>query len=288
MIKGKSSQELSKFIGLAEVQVKAVNPTRKQINEILEIDDKEDDKEVEYLSEDQDGNKRVRLSFWLREVKTGRYFVQNIFILDKESVSKAGNKQYVNSTCDTFFCDSEENLPLWFTHFTVKDDETNDYKVIGKKDYRLALVGESELCSLLKVWLGNIRSWRDPSTYVSVDVKRLLRSDFSELREIIGSGYDTSFTVLLGVRTDTDDPTKQYQEIYKRMYLPKGFLTYIEKGKFPNDYNKNLWKKFEEEVTGERGFRAHFELVPMKRYDPSEDPALQGSQVQNIETDSKY
>lgn len=283
MIKGKEkakTSENSKMVGFTTVEVKAVNPTRSELNALVGREPTDEDKEITYLGEDNEGNARIRLTFWLQNKDTGKFFVQSFNLTDKNRVSNDKAKaQMINSVGITAWAPFKiedgqttdevdtDVLPNWFTQFLDKEKED-----VGDKEYRQALLGEEELGTLLRSWLGRM-SWNEPSASVLIDTKALFSEDYSELRGLIGGDYDTPFTILLGVKTDKDDSEKQYQQVYSKAYLPEGFMKYITKGKFPTDYSKKVWKKFEEDAEGEYGFKSYFELVPLKEYNSQEDPA---------------
>lgn len=273
MVKGNQREQKAgantKYVGFTLVKLKAINPTRKELNELLGIEDQDDDKEINYITQDPEGNDRVRLSFWLHDEKLDKYFVHSFNLTNKLRTSKDGVKnQYINSSCITAWSDEEKFLPDWFLKFMDKDKNE-----IGKKEFRRALLGEEELATLLRSWLGRM-SWNDPASSVLIDTKALLKQDYAELRKQIGGSYDTPFVILTGVRTDDNDPEKQYQQVYGKSFLPGGFMSYIEKGfKFKTDYAKKVWARFEAEVTGEYGFSSYFEMSVIKEYDPKADPA---------------
>lgn len=273
----------TKYVGFTSVEVVAVNPTKSELNKLLGKEDSDEDKPIEYLSADQEGNERLRLSFWLYDKKLDNHFVYSFNLTNKERVSKDGNKaQYINSVCLTAWADDEANLQPWFKAFL--DKEKNE---IGDKKFRKAVLGEEELGILLRAWLGKL-NWNDTDCEVTINLKSLFAEDYSELRALIGGDYSTPFVILLGVRTDEADSTKQYQQVYGKSFLPNGFIGYIEKGfKFPTDYSRKTWKKFEDEVSGEYGFSAYFDLVPLKEYDQSEDPALVEKE-QSTPSNSKF
>lgn len=275
MVKGNtrkiSEGNNTKYIGLTLVEVKAVNPTKKELNALLGKEDSEDDKPIEYLGQDQEGNDRLRLSFWLFDKKLDSYFPYSFNLTKKERVSKDGSKnQYINSVCITAWTDEESNLQPWFTSFLDKDKNE-----IGDKKYRKALSGEEELGILLRAWLGKL-DWNDKDTEVIIDTKKLFKEDYDEVRALIDGDYSTPFVALLGVRTDEADVTKQYQQVFGKAFLPAKFMEYINKNfKFPTDYSKKAWKKFEDTTIGEYGFNAFHELEVLKEYNSDEDPALQ-------------
>lgn len=290
MVKGNQREQVqtanpaAKYVGLTAVTVKAVNPTRSELNKLLGKEDGDDQTEIQYLSQDKEGNDRVRLSFWLHDAKTDKYFIHSFNLTKKERTSRDGSKsQYINSTASVAWADSDSNLATWFTNFL--DRSKND---IGEKTYRKAYLGEEELSALVRAWLGRM-IWNDPNTSVMIDTDTLIEGDYSELRALIGSGYDTPFTILLGVRTDENDSDKHYQQIYPKAFLPEKFVEYIEKGfKFPNDYTRRTWKRFESEVSGEYGFDSFFKLEAIQEYNKDEDVASYAGGKVDSPTSSNY
>lgn len=290
-IKGKQREqkEFAKkfYVGFTTVKVVAVNPSREEINKLVGKEDSPDDKEMVYLGEDQEGNERLRLAFWLKDVKTGELYPYSFNLTNKERRNKDNTKvQIINSTCGTTWVPVDENgkvdesaIPNWFTTFTDRENQ-----VLGTKKWRKALAGEEELGTLLRSWLGKL-NFMDADTEVLVDTKKLFKENYKELRELItldekdeftGEGYDTPFVALLGVRTDEADSTKKYQQVWGKGFLSESFMKYINNGgengpKFSSEYTKKVWKKFKDEVTGDYGFDGYTELVALKEYDESKD-----------------
>ncbi len=279
--KGDFVKEL--FVGFTAVKVVAVNPNLEELNKLIGREAAPDQKEPVYLGNDQEGNARVRLAFWLQDLKTEKLFVHSFNLTNKERKNKDGDKvQLVNSTCSTTWAPyikkgdtvtdkvDESVIQDWFLNFTTKEKE-----VIGPKKWRKALAGEEELATLLRSWLGRL-DFMDVDTEVMVDTKKLFKENYKELRELISldekgefseEGIDTPFIPLLYVRTDEDDSTKKYQQIWAKSFLPNSFMKYINNGnKFPTEYAKKIWKKFVDEVTGEYGIDGETELVPITDY----------------------
>lgn len=287
MIKGKEQQQTKKrekYEGFTAVTVRAVNPNRAQIDKLLKRETMEDGMDPEYLSQDQDGNEKVSINFWLHSEELDQYFIHSIWLTNKTKESKDGiKKQYINSTCSTFYIDDPANLPLNFTMFLNKNKEE-----LGYKRYREALVGEQDMCAFLTAWLGRLK-WTDPETDVLLETAPLFKGDYRELQDLVDGSFDTPFVILLGVKTkDTGD---QYQTIFNKMFLPASFMNYISKGKmFPTDYTKKIWDKFNKEVSGEYGFNAYYSLNPAKVYDQSKDLAASVvSKVDEVKpTNSKF
>lgn len=295
------------FVGFTAVKVAAVNPNRDELNKLLGKEASPEDKEIVYLGSDQEGNDRLRLAFWLQDVKTNKLFVHSFNLTNKERKNKDGDKvQIVNSTCGTTWVPyikkgdditdkvDESVIPDWFSNFTTKEKE-----VLGPKKWRKALAGEEELATLLRSWLGRL-DFMDTGTEVMVDTKKLFKENYKEIRELISldengefstDGIDTPFVVLLGVRTDEDDSTKKYQQVWSKAFLPNSFMKYINNGnKFPTEYSKKIWKKFSDEVGGEYGFNGYTELVPIAEYDETKDISggVKSGQEAPAPTDSNY
>jgi len=277
------------YVGFTSVKVVAVNPSREELNKLIGKEDTPEDKPIEYSGTDQEGNDRMRILFCLKDDESKELFFYSFNLTNKERKNKDGDKcQVVNSTCITSWAPylkkgdaitdkvDESVLQDWFLNFTSKEKEN-----LGPKKWRKALAGEEELVTLLRAWLGRL-NFMDPETEVLVDTKKLFKQNFKELRELISldeegkfttDGLDSPFVILLGVRKDEDDPTKKYQQVWGKGFLPNSFMKYINNGmKFPSDYTKKVWKKFSEDVTGDYGFDGYTELVPLAEYDPAKDP----------------
>ena len=306
-VKGKQREqkEFSKelFVGFTSVKVVGINPNRDELNKILGKESSPDDKEIVYSGLDQEGNDRMRILFVLKDDTNDKIFFHSFNLTNKVRKNKEGDKcQIVNSTCSTSWVPlipavdkkgktvindegktvysdkmDESLIQDWFANFTNKEKE-----IKGPKKFRPALSGEEELVTLVRSWLGRL-DFMDPETEVLIDTAKLFKEDFKELRELISldeegklteGGLDTGFVVLLGVKTDEEDTTKKYQQVWSKAFLPAGFMKYINNGmKFPSDYSKKIFKKFKEEVEGEYGFNGFTELVPLREYDETKDIA---------------
>lgn len=293
-VKGSERQPISEkklYTGLTTVEVKAFNPSKKELNKLLGIDDKEDDKEILYSSQDADGNERQRMTFWLKSEDVNQYFVHSFLLTKKDRTNKDGSKvQIINSTCDTTWVPlkdgkmDEDVIPDWFGNFTSKEKGSNEVKFLGKKTFRKSVSGEEELGILLKAWLGKL-NWRDADTEVVIDTDKLFKEKYGEVRELIDGNYSTPFVALIGVRTDETDTTKKYQQVYAKSFLPNNFLNQVKKNKF-TEWGQKVWNKFNEEVTGEYGAQFYVELVPIKEYDEENDITASNSTKKDVAANS--
>ena len=92
------SEGFAKKVGLFEAKVIAVNPTTEEYADILGRELKEDSKATNYLGTSKDGNARLRIDFWLEEVKSRDKYKLTFFIENKEKENKDGTKkQYINN-----------------------------------------------------------------------------------------------------------------------------------------------------------------------------------------------
>lgn len=269
-------------VGLAEVRVIAINPDEEEYKEILGIELKEDSKAIEYAGESRDGNKSLRVSVWVEDIKTEKKFNLSFFLEDKERTNKDGSKQqYINNIGDCSWADDVNNLPQWFT----------------KRDYREAHSGEEELYKFLREWLGKL-DYMDENTTLELDWKKLMRNNLKELKEQVNGSYCTNFVVLATVISkERDGEIKEYQGIYNREFLPAYTLKQFRlvdysstetldrlKAKKPKELK--AWERFALNITGEYGCKDFFSLKELHDYDPSENIAASNSVIAS--DDSSY
>lgn len=278
-------EQTSKSVGFAECRVVSINPTKSQLNKLLGKEDADDDKEIEYVSE-KDGVDRIRIAFWLEEVKNKRLFSHN-FLLSKEyKLNNAADKvQIINQMGDTTWCPFIKNgeditdevdystMLDWFKEF--QDKEKNK---IADKTFKKAYRGEEELYTFIKAWQNGANYFPATkedceNTVLIEDVDKFFSGNVKELSGLIDSLWcKNSFIVLTGVETNKDDATKQYQKIFNGGYLPGNFMKFINNGcTFPTAWSKKTWDKFVAKVEDQYGFKAFYKLEPLQDYNPEED-----------------
>lgn len=201
-------------------RVARINPTRKQLNEYLGIDDKEDDEEINYIGEDKEGNTRMNLSFWIEDVDTGIKFNHRLSVTDKGMLSEKSQKiQYCNQLGLSGWADDEKNLQEWFVVAKNKNKEK-----IADLEFRPAKMGEADLYDFLRNWSSKI-DWFNPENNILLDIKKLFRGNVSEIQDLLkGEGEDRLVDDVVMLATvymkDGDDgEVKKYQNIAKH-YLP--------------------------------------------------------------------
>jgi len=267
-------KEFAKKIGLFEARVIAVNPTTEEYSDVLGRQLKEDSKATEYLGTSKDGNARLRLDFWLEEVKTQEKFKLSFFIENKEKENKdQTKKQYINNIGRCTWADSPNNLPSWFK----------------ERENRVAFVGEEDLYNFLRSWLSNIDFSSKKST-LQLEFNKLIKGNVKELNEQINGEWATNIVALATVSSkETADGVKEYQAIYNKAFLPP----YSIKAFRLIDYNKAdaisaLRQKSQKElkpherfvlnVVGEYGCKDFFTFKELKDYN-SEDNLVASDKV---------
>lgn len=280
-------EQAVKSVGFAEVRVRLINPTKSQLNKLQGREDSDEDKEIEYVSE-KDGVDKVRITFWLEEVKTKKLIPYSIFLSKENRLNTAGDKvQLINQVGDTTWCpfikDGEEitseidysGMLDWFKEFQTQDKEK-----IADKKHKIAYQGEEELLTFIRGWLNgvNLRPATVEAcnnTVLLEDTDKLFSGNVKELTAQLGGNFDKqSFICLTGVSTAKDDATKQYQQVFGKAFLPGNFMKFINNGcTFPTAYTKKVWDRFLKLVEGEYGFKAFFKLEPLQDYNPAEDIA---------------
>ena len=267
-------KEFAKKIGLFEARVIAVNPTTEEYADVLGRQLKEDSKATEYLGTSKDGNARLRLDFWLEEVKSKEKFKLTFFIENKEKENRdQTKKQYINNIGRCTWADSPNNLPTWFK----------------ERENRVSFVGEEDLYNFLRSWLSNIDFSSKKST-LQLEFNKLIKGNVKELKEQINGEWATNIVALATVSSkETEDGTKEYQAIYSKAFLPP----YSIKAFRLIDYNKAeaisaLRQKSQKElkpherfvlnVVGEYGCKDFFTFKELKEYN-SEDNLVSSDKV---------
>ena len=267
-------KEFAKKVGLFEAKVIAVNPTTEEYADVLGRQLKEDSKATEYLGTSKDGNARLRLDFWLEEVKSKEKFKLTFFIENKEKENRdQTKKQYINNIGRCTWADSPNNLPTWFK----------------ERENRVSFVGEEDLYNFLRSWLSNIDFSSKKST-LQVEFNKLIKGNVKELKEQINGEWATNIVALATINTkETDDGVKEFQNIYNKAFLPpysiKAFrlLDYNAAGTISGlrqKASKDLkpHERFVLNVVGEYGCKDFFTFKELKEYS-SEDNLVSSDKV---------
>jgi hypothetical protein len=270
--KREQKEQIGLYVGWGEFDVKMLNPSREELNEWLGTE-KED--EIEYESEDDDGNKKIRLTFWLENVKDKIKQSVSFWVTDKVRVSKQNEDviQWVNQSGVTTWGETEDVLPDWFKNFTTKK------KIAGPQFFRKAYDGEEQLVVFLSSWLDGVNRRED--TGILPDMKKIFKGNIKELSSLIGN-EDLTGTVIvsMGVKTkevkvknsegeETDETdVKDFQSIFNKSFLPGKLAKNLRIGG-GDDYTRKRINKFKDAHKGEHGFKDFYVFQESKPYDPS-------------------
>ena len=184
--------------GVINFQIVAVNPTLAQLNEL----GVNFNKEPEYISSGDNGQKKVRLDFWLKPTIKDMGLQKVVFFLeDIVKISKSGKKQYINSKCESSWADSIDTLPDW----------------MDKKGVRECKSGEDLLMNFLK-------KYANVSSLEFDNFDSLFNNNVTEIRELIKAKINNQVQLLCGEKNG-------YQSIYNKFCMSGGNtkMTYWEK-----------------------------------------------------------
>ena len=262
-----STSEFAKKVGLFEAEVVAVNPNAEEYKDILGMELKEDSKATEYLGTSQNGNKTLRVDFWLEEVKSKEKFKVTFFLEDlvKENKDQT-KKQYINAVGMCSWADDPNNLYEWFTN----------------REYRPAFVGEEDLYNFLRTWLGNL-DLRDAESTLQIEWKKLMNGNVRDIKAQVGGEFATNVVALATIKSVIKEgDTKEYQAVYNKAFLPaytlKNFrlINYSEdavlktlRAKKSKDLKPH--ERFVLNVTGEYGCKDYYTFKDIKEYNPDDN-----------------
>lgn len=226
--------EIKRYIGVAPVSVLAVNPNKAELEKLYNT---QLEKAPEYITEVENNGKafkNVRIDFIIKttpesgvDITTkASFFIRNQYRVNRDETKVQVIDKY-GRTC-------------WMTKEQFKAHEIPTYKNGNPanidKDYRPCYVGEEELTSFIKNYLGipNVMKYVN-NTWVLVDnpqdsearldkIENYFKGDFSELKSAIALQPSNMVKVMFGVKT-TDD-NRQYQTVYTQMTLKVGVTDY--------------------------------------------------------------
>lgn len=220
-----TKKSFKQYTGLVPVQVFAINPTLKELND-LGINIKN---EPEYKTKDYNENPAIRIDFWVKNESLE--FSDKVSILFSNALryNQNGDKlQYINDKGKTAWADTEGNFSEnmdWY-------EKDSDFK-------RPALIGEEQLTNFIRGW-AHVAS--DKKCIVE-NPEKLFEGDYSELFDIksavdeAAAQTDLSFNVLFGIND------KGYQQAYNKFFGNYNIKTWekqLEGQEFKADYQNSL------------------------------------------------
>lgn len=246
----KGNGSYSKYVGIFNANVVAVNPSKDELGKLLGTTI---EKDIEYTGvSNESGAKRLTLSFWLKEQQNGHLFNVRFNLEDTVVESKTGKTQFINSIGTTSYAENESQLP--------------DFLTQGGRDVRKARKGEELLYKFLRNWLSNL-NYEDESTELSLDWKKLISGKTNELKDAIANFNTQTICSLATIRTADDG--KEYQSVYSYEFLPSYAFDCFT-GKAKKTYT--CVSRFISKVTDSNyGCKDFYELKPLAEYDPQKN-----------------
>ena len=217
--------EFKKYVGVGSSFVVAVNPTKKELEDIY---GRELPNAPEYLV-DGDNGKEARISF---VVKTDPAVCNGIEMANRVMFTLRNTPAYSQDKTKVQVIDKYGN-----STWANAEDAKAGKKLLSKEgkelkidsSYRMACVGEAELVSFLKAFLcvGDAFNYVNGSWVIKPNaedfvfglehIKDYFTGDFSEIKDAIALQPNNKVKLLYGVRTT--DEGKQYQAIATRLNM---------------------------------------------------------------------
>lgn len=229
---------------------------------------KEGSKATEYLGKSKEGNRTVRLDFWIKENKSGQLMKVGYFLEDTPAVTQDGSKTYyINSQGSSSCVTGEGELKDWFVRY----------------DYRVAKKGEKELYEFLKVWLSDL-DLKEAGATLQLDTERLFKGNVNELSQQVSGEYSTPVVMASIIKTvEKEGDIKEYQEVYNKAITYESNMKYFENKTYSEEYleklrereaNKETFKGHEifiKNLAGNYGTKHFFSLKPLHDYNPADN-----------------
>jgi hypothetical protein len=207
------------YVGIAAVNVVAVNPSLSELNAIgVNLKN-----EPEYKNVEIGGEVYNKIVFWVKNYNPEFATKVEFLVQPQPRVSQSGKAQWVNNIGQFAFSDAKASEAYeWF-----KDEGV-----------RKAFVGEEKLMSFIKAF-ANVANGDD--CYFE-GFQKISNGDVTELRALVNQLGDNKVRVLLGVKDE------KYQQVYDKHFgriKPKRDDLFIKSlnddyGAFKAEYNKSL------------------------------------------------
>lgn len=278
-------QEYKRYIGVSPVFVKAVNPNKKQHEELFNTTL---DETPNYVTDAEDSNgntyKNARIQIVLQ-------MAQSRYNSDAELLADYNNNEGTKVTMSLFI----QNRPrvgsatgkiqvidkygrtAWATQ---NDVDTHSIPMYSNgpadidKDFRPAYVGEEELVAFVKAYLGieDITVWnnelqkRVPNPKVKPEececrfdnLDKIFKGDFSEIIDTLSFQPTNRVKVLLGVRIDTESG-RMYQSVYTKVFTKNNNPRF-------NAFEKSIDEMLKNAAANGRTLNTEYRVIPVQEY----------------------
>ena len=269
----KEAQEFKRYIGVAPVFIKAVNPDKKEHEALFNTTLEE---APNYLgSVEVDGNDvanaRIQVVFQPDVEKIGfemPLITMALFLQNRPRVgANSGKTQVIDKYGRTAWATAEElashAIPVYANGPADID-----------KDYRPAYVGEEELMEFVKAYLciPSVTTWDNnlkkmvPNTKVKPEececrfdnLDKIFKGDFSEIKDALGFQPTNKVKIMLGVRTDVESG-RLYQAVYTRKFLRNSSTNF-------SSLDKELQEMIKNAAQNGRTLNTEYAAVPVHEY----------------------
>lgn len=234
---GKESVEGSfkMYKGMAAFNIVAVNPTKAELEALT---GREIENDPEYVGKTDEGKEQVRVVFYAKTAPDAKLnngielLIPTSFMLTKDyRVGQTSGKYQI---IDKF------GRTAWATKEEVQSKSIPQYSsgpANISADYRPAWQGEEFLVDFLIQWLNipNPANYKDgkwimkedPSdSEVSLDMAALFKGDVKELKELVTLASAYTVKGAVGIRTDNENGTRQYQAVFTRKFAKNAVTDY--------------------------------------------------------------
>lgn len=268
------TQDFKRYIGVCPVFIKAVNPNKKEHEELFNTELEEAPNYVGTVS-DSEGNEyanaRISVVMMPDSEKIGfemPLVTMALFIQNRPRVgSVSGKYQVIDKYGRTAWATAED---IKEKRIPVYSNGPADIDI----DYRPAFVGEEDLINFVKSYLciPNVTVWDNnlkkmvPNTKVKPEececrfdnLPNIFKGDFSEIQDALGFQPTNKVKVLLGVRTDAESG-KLYQSVYTKRFLRNSSNNY-------SSLDKEIQDMINTAATSGRVINTEYQVVPVHEY----------------------
>lgn len=210
------SEGFKRYVGLASSRVLAVNPNKKQLDEIMGY---ESQSEPEYLKEDEQGKQAIITFIVSPDPATNN----DIDLKTRATIILRPQPAYNRDKTKVQVIDQYGNFTWADTEVAKAGGKIEHANKLDK--YRMACVGECALVDFLKkflnvpdaydykngAWVKKENGKADEGIFSLEKIKDYFKGDFSEIKEAIALQPNNKIKLLYGVRTN--DEGKQYQAV---------------------------------------------------------------------------
>ena len=247
---GKETTEsagIKHYTGVGTVQILAVNPNKKKLEELYNTTLEKEPEYLTYVEQDGKRTKNLRLDFIVKNISNNpeleviskvTFFLKDSILFNRDQTKLQVVDKYGRTAWVTNEQYDAKEIPM-YSNGPAKLD----------KNYRSLYSGEEELIQFLIAYLGIPATYKRLASGEYVDktgeelaeceasleqISEYFNGNWKELETIIALQPKNKVKVLFGVRTTSEG--KEYQTTYNRL-----FLKYSDKNldKFTNALNKD-------------------------------------------------